>query len=144
MRSVMALSPIGPWAENRPRECGCEARTDARWGRVDAEWFTPVRAALDWIGEAPIRTPGNDEQASSVATPADGRPAETKEARSVVALSRVLCGEQSVLVSPPAAGQISWRGFGFSLQAAGGPLVPLPTDRHTATGTCEIGHYGNK
>ena len=35
------------------------------------------------------------------------RPAKTREARSVVALSRVLCGEQSVLVSPPAADQIS-------------------------------------
>ena len=46
-------------------------------------------AALDWNGETPFRTAGNDEQASSVATPAGGRPAETKEARSVVALSRV-------------------------------------------------------
>ena len=32
---------------------------------------------------------------------------------------------------------------GSSLQAAGRPLVRLPTDRHTATGTCEIGHYRN-
>ena len=32
---------------------------------------------------------------------------KTREARSVVALSRVLCGEQSVLVSPPAADQMS-------------------------------------
>jgi hypothetical protein len=41
------------------------------------------------MGEPPFRTAGNDEQASSVATPADGKPAETKKARSVVALSRV-------------------------------------------------------
>ena len=49
----------------------------------------PACAALDWNGEIPFRTAGNDEQASSVAAPADGKPAETKKARSVVALSRV-------------------------------------------------------
>src|SRR5262245_60015223 len=46
------------------------------------------------------------EQASSVATPAGGRPAETKEARSVVALSRVPRGARGAPVSPPAAGQV--------------------------------------
>src|SRR5215203_1140086 len=66
---------------------------------------------------------------------------KTREARSVVALSRVLCGEQSVLVSPPAADQMSWRAL--TPQAAGRPLVRLPTDRHTATGTCEIGQDRN-
>jgi len=65
------------------------------------------------------------------------RPAKDLEARSVVALSRVPCGEQGVLVSPPAADQMSWRAL--APQAAGRPLVRLPTDRHTATGTCEIG-----
>ena len=38
-------------------------------------------------GEGPIRTPGKEVDASSV-TPVYGRPAETKKARYVVALSR--------------------------------------------------------
>jgi len=57
---------------------------------------------LDW-GCAPHR-------ASARRTSLFGHPAfapVTKKARSVVALSRVLCGEQSAPVSPPAAGQIS-------------------------------------
>jgi len=41
------------------------------------------------VGKAPARTPGNEGQASSVFAPAGGEPAETKKARSVVALSRV-------------------------------------------------------
>ena len=41
------------------------------------------------VGKDPARTPGNEGQASSVFAPADGKPAETKKARSVVALSRV-------------------------------------------------------
>ncbi|CAN0508267.1 unnamed protein product, partial [Phaeothamnion confervicola] len=45
-----------------------------------------------------------------------------KKARSVVALSRV-----------------PQRRSGFSSLAAVRPLVRIPTDRHTTTGTCEIG-----
>src|SRR5260370_7693385 len=41
------------------------------------------------VGNDPARTPGNEGQASSVFAPAGGEPAETKKARSVVALSRV-------------------------------------------------------
>ena len=106
-------------------------------------------AALDWNGEIPFRTAGNDEQASSVATPADGKPAETKKARSVVALSRVPRGERGAPVSPPAAGQVvselrrSQRLAAISLRAAVRPLVRMPTDRHTATGTCEIGQFAH-
>src|SRR5207302_6029719 len=32
----------------------------------------------------------------------------------------------------------------ISLRAAVRPLVRMPTDRHTATGTCEFGQYANK
>src|ERR1700688_3575100 len=39
------------------------------------------------VGSDPARTPGNEGQASSVFAPAGGQPAETKKARSVVALS---------------------------------------------------------
>ena len=102
-------------------------------------------AAVDWRDKS-RRTPGNDGQASSVFAPAGGKLAETKKARSVVALSRVLSGELSSPVSPPAAGQSSWRDSpqrAWSPQAAGGPLVPLPTDRHATTGTCEIGQIRN-
>ena len=58
-----------------------------------------------------------------------GGPAETKKARSVVASSRVprLAGFAG---SPPAAGlprAVDW------------PLVQIPADRHTTTGTCVLG-----
>jgi hypothetical protein len=61
---------------------------------------------LDW-GRFPVRTRGNDEQASSVARA--GRwncRTETKKARSVVALSRVPRGERGAPVSPPAVNQV--------------------------------------
>src|SRR5262249_2576244 len=32
----------------------------------------------------------------------------------------------------------------ISLRAAVRPLVRMPTDRHTATGTCEFGQYADK
>ena len=147
MRAVMALlSPTAHGRHDGPglmrfarcsRSCAME---DAR-PSVDTS-STRSSAALDWNGETPHRTAGKDGQASSVTRAGGGMPAETRKARSVVALSRVPCGEQGVPVSPPAAGQISWRAF--APQAAGRPLVRLPTDRHTATGTCEIGHGGNK
>src|SRR5215510_3116844 len=94
-------------------------------------------------------------------------PAETKKARSVVALSRVPRGERGAPVSPPAVSQVfgaasdrrlqcleTSRQFdklsvrhavlAISLRAAVRPLVRMPTDRHTATGTCEFGHYADK
>ena len=46
-------------------------------------------AAVDWLGEFPARSPGNEGQAFSVARAGVGMPVETKKARSVVALSRV-------------------------------------------------------
>ena len=49
----------------------------------------PDCAAVDWLGEFPARTPGNEGQAFSVARAGVGMPVETKKARSVVALSRV-------------------------------------------------------
>src|SRR6202023_4115872 len=58
------------------------------------------------VGKDPARTPGNEGQASSVFAPVGGEPAETKKARSVVALSRVPRGERGAPVSPPAAGQV--------------------------------------
>src|ERR1044072_4369860 len=48
------------------------------------------RIVLPWIGwEFPARSPGNEGQAFSVARAGVGPPAETKKARSVVALRRV-------------------------------------------------------
>src|SRR5207244_1274162 len=45
-----------------------------------------VCAAVDWLGNLPARTPGNEGQAFSVARAGVGMPVETKKARSVVAL----------------------------------------------------------
>ena len=43
-----------------------DASTTTRDGDACAvNGSSTVRAALDWKGEVPIRTPGNDEQASS-------------------------------------------------------------------------------
>ena len=53
---------------------------------------------------------------------------KTREARSVVALSRVPCGEQGVLVSPPAAGQISWGASRLPRRLVGLLSGYLPTD----------------
>src|SRR5580704_6609128 len=73
-------------------------------------------------------------QASSVTRPLEGR-LETKKARSVVASSRVHSWRTSVSRSPPTAGL----GVGLEAPAAVRPLVRMPTDRHAATGTCELG-----
>src|SRR5579872_4819302 len=77
--------------------------------------------------ESPVRTPGKIDK--PLWAPTFGGPAETKKARSVVASSRVprLAGFAG---SPPAAGlprTVNW------------PLVQIPADRHTTTGTCDLG-----
>ena len=85
-----------------------EDRQGVRWGHTSGETLCePLQSALVWIGETPHRTAGKDGQASSVTRAGDGNRQKTREARSVVALSRVPCGEQGVLVSPPAADQMS-------------------------------------
>ena len=73
-----------------------------------------------------------ERQASSVSRPLEG-PTETKKARSVVALSRVPRLARYA-GSPPAAG-LSW--------AVNRPLVRIPADRHTTTGTCDLGEKTN-
>src|SRR5665213_1913160 len=101
-----------------------------------------AQTALDWKGKDPVRTAGKDEQASSVTRAGGGgrqRP-EKPDRR---------CFKTRPLLRAAFAGVASGWGAvllarcGFSLQAAGGPLVPLPSDRHTSTGTCEFGHSGN-
>src|SRR6202166_3268723 len=101
-----------------------------------------AHAALDWKGETPVRTAGKDEQASSVTRAGGGdrqRP-EKPDRR---------CFKPRPLLRAGFAGFASGcqsdflESFGFSLQAAGRPLVRLPTDRHTATGTCEFGQCWN-
>jgi len=84
--------------------------------------------AIVWTREiCPVRTPGKIDK--PLWAPTFGGPAETKKARSVVASSRVprLAGCAG---SPPAAGlpgAVNW------------PLVQIPADRHTTTGTCVLG-----
>jgi hypothetical protein len=83
--------------------------------------------AIVWTRKCPVRTPGKIDK--PLWAPTFGGPAETKKARSVVASSRVprLAGFAG---SPPAAGlprTVNW------------PLVQIPADRHTTTGTCVLG-----
>src|SRR5216684_2026544 len=67
MRSVMALSPQARERQAARYGPGLWVSDDARWGRADERAKDP--AVLPWIGlgRSPIRTRGNDEQASSVA-----------------------------------------------------------------------------
>src|SRR4029078_4122810 len=99
---------------------------------------------LPWIGWGiPVRTAGKDEQASSVTRAGGG-------GRQRQGKPDLRCFKPRPLLRAECAGFASsclsdfLESFGFSLQAAGGPLVPLTNARHTATGTCEIGHYRNK
>src|SRR5277367_4581444 len=91
--------------------------------------FAGVRRSEPSFGrEMPVRTPGKIDK--PLWTPTFGGPTETKKARSVVASSRVprLAGFAG---SPPAAGlpgAVNW------------PLVQIPADRHTTTGTCVLGN----
>src|SRR5512139_4250014 len=112
----------------------------ARWGRAKRKHSLAAQAALDWKGETPVRTAGKDEQASSVTRAGGGD-------RQRPRMPDRRCFKPRPLLRAECAGFASGcrsdflESFGFSLQAAGGPLVPLPTDRHTATGTCEIGQH---
>jgi hypothetical protein len=92
----------------------------------EAEQPQAIRAIV-WTRKCPVRTPGKIDK--PLWAPTFGGPAETKKARSVVASSRVprLAGFAG---SPPAAGlpgTVNW------------PLVQIPADRHTTTGTCVLG-----
>jgi hypothetical protein len=99
------------------------------WPR-HAEAETPQRSEPSFgRGNCPVRTPGKKDK--PLWTPTFGGPTETKKARSVVASSRVprLAGFAG---SPPAAGlprTVNW------------PLVQIPADRHTTTGTCDLGKF---
>src|SRR5262249_58313947 len=70
------------------------------------ECSRPASAALDWNGESPFRTAGNDEQASTVTRADWWKAGRDQEARAVVALSRVPRGERGAPGSPPAAGPV--------------------------------------
>ncbi len=100
-------------------------RTFPPWTRRIAP--SNVFMAIAWIGMR-SRSARPARKTSLFGKPAleAGR---DEKARSVVALSRVprLAGFAG---SPPAAGPI---------QAVNRPLVRIPADRHTTTGTCEIG-----
>ena len=80
-------------------------------------------------GDDPVPHARQERQASSVSQPLEAD--RDEKARSVVALSRVprLAGFAG---SPPAAGLYS---------AVNRPLVRIPANRHTTTGTCEIGQH---
>ena len=83
--------------------------------------------AIVWTRKCPVRTPGKIDK--PLWAPTFGGPAETKKARSVVASSRVPRWA-GFAGSPPAAGlprTVNW------------PLVQIPADRHTTTGTCVLG-----
>ena len=94
--------------------------------RSEAEKPQAIRAIV-WTRKCPVRTPGKIDK--PLWAPTFGGPAETKKARSVVASSRVPRWA-GFAGSPPAAGlpgAVNW------------PLVQIPADRHTTTGTCVLG-----
>ena len=94
----------------------------------------PKASAIDWDQghrlerRNPFRTPGKIDK--PLRLPAFGGLTETKKARSVVASSRVPRWAGCAGL-PPAAGlsrAVDW------------PLVQIPADRHTTTGTCVLGN----
>ena len=94
--------------------------------RAEAGKPQAIRAIV-WTRKCPVRTPGKIDK--PLWAPTFGGPAETKKARSVVASSRVPRWA-GFAGSPPAAGlpgAVNW------------PLVQIPADRHTTTGTCVLG-----
>jgi hypothetical protein len=114
---------------NRPRKAidgPLERSAATPWPRhTKAESLGAQSHRLD--EEYPVRTPGKIDKPLWTST--FGGPTETKKARSVVASSRVPRWA-GFAGSPPAAGlprTVNW------------PLVQIPADRHTTTGTCVLG-----
>src|SRR5215831_15362506 len=118
----------------------------------------PDHAALDWKGETPFRTAGNEEQASSVARAGGWRTGRDQKSplrrcfkprpswrtryagfASGCQSSVRSCKRPQTLVSRDVS-SVRHAVLAISLRAAVRPLVRMPTDRHTATGTCEFGH----
>src|SRR5262249_18493710 len=145
MRAVMSALPMAG-RRRTAGDAGCELVTSCAMGTHSGERGLSTRcAALDWNGEIPLRTAGNDEQASSVATPAvEGRQRPRKPGPALLyAASPVERGVRRFPLRLP----VKWirssddrsTQSAILLRAAVRPLVRMPTDRHTATGTCEIG-----
>ena len=165
MRSVMALSQT---VQRRTRSKSCrdgDAAGDARWRRGRTDTSNPT--VLPWIGwEIPVRTPGNEGQAFSVARSGWWKAGRDQKSplRRCFKSRPPLRAEYAG--SPPAADHGCKRRSRLQRHllremlasshrmlrdprlphplAAVRPLVRIPTDRHTTTGTCEIGQAGNK
>ncbi|MEK4035488.1 hypothetical protein WOC76_06120 [Methylocystis sp. IM3] len=95
--------------------------------RASACRHDPISHRLEGEGSLSARPA---RKTSLFGKPTFGGPTETKKARSVVALSRDPPLRAEFAGSPPAAG--------FS-RAVDRPLVRIPADRHTTTGTCDLG-----
>ena len=89
MRAVMALSPYSSEGGEPPGDADVVRVARARWGRAGERGLYTRYAALDWNGEIPFRTAGNDEQASSVARAGCWKAGRDQKSPIVVALSRV-------------------------------------------------------
>src|SRR5918998_6370105 len=162
MRSVMALSPpkvqsgstralVEVQAADRLAQQVKIIAPAVRWRHDERQWALRPRSCLCLDGVTPTARRARWTSLFGVDL---WRANETKKARSVVALSCVPRGVRGSPVSPPAAGRCSGHEpFGpgslprdfhprertlLSL-AAVRPLVRMPTNRHAATGTCEIG-----
>src|SRR5262249_17303250 len=101
----LALSPQLAGGEP-PSDAGCELVARCAMGTHWRTWVLHPLCCLglEWGDPTPHGRQGGTSLFGSHA--GGGRPAETKEARSVVALSRVPRGERGAPVSPPAAGQV--------------------------------------
>src|SRR3954470_19619350 len=145
MRAVMALSPPKVQRAAKPRlkfrQSACFARRQrvgdlsrpVRWRHGRRERVITRRCCLGLEREGPV--PHARQGWTSLFGAGLWRTGETKKARSVVALSRVLRLRAEYAGFASGCRSKSIEKGRFPSQAAGGPLVPLPTDRHTATGT---------
>ena len=117
MRSVMALSPpkvqsdaLASWlkvqAANRPAQQVKIIAPAVRWRHDERRWALRPRSCLCLDGRSPT---ARRARWTSLFSRRIWKPAETKKARSVVALSCVPRGVRGSPVSPPAAGRCSGR-----------------------------------
>ena len=168
MRSVMDVPTTGSQAPSRGARCRmsggprgtagvrgrCDARARVLWRHADPSGRRAPGSCRGLVGETPTARRAKRNKPLRC-RPLEGR--RDQKSPFVVALSCVPRGERGSPVSPPAAGCCrgpvsppGCRPEGIhpfdhrSFKTPGGcPAVDrMPTNRHAATGTCEIGQAG--
>ncbi len=139
------VAQIEVQAANRPASAGEGLRAAVRWRHDGAKGSSPDDAALDWSGDSRSARPARMDKPLRC-RPLEGRRDQRSPFRRCFKprppLSAGYAGFASGCRSSVFGAQaIAAVRSAISLRAAVRPLVRMPTDRHTATGTCEIGRF---